>query len=163
MDDITQSGFRLLLLDLLGMADGSVRPADTTQPTEGDEYAIVQFSGSTPEGMGGTVFDPSDQDAEIREQLVEIMVTVDFFGPRAGVLAQRLPLVLTHDMATQRLEDLGLSFLATAEVRNLSSLELDRIKRYQVRLELQAVIQHTSPQPTGHIASVTIGFDTEQI
>lgn len=163
MDDATQSGFRLLLLDLLGMADGTVRPADTTQPTEGEEYAIVQFTSAESLGFGGSVFDEDDPDAGIREQLSQITVTVDFFGSRAGELATRLPLVLTHDMATDRLEALGLAFSDATPARNLSALELDRIKRYQVQVELQHVEQHTSPQSTGRIESVTIGLNAEQI
>lgn len=163
MDEATQSGFRLLLLDLLGMADGAVRPADTTQPTEGDEYAIVQFTSAESLGFGGSVFDEDDPDAGIREQLTQITVTVDFFGNRAGGLAKRLPLALTHEMATDRLEALGLSFNDASPARNLSALELDRIKRYQVQLELQHIEQHTSPQPTGRIESVTIGLTAEQI
>jgi hypothetical protein len=143
VDDITQSGFRILLLDLLGMADGTVRPADTTQPSEGDEYAIVQFSETDAQGFGGTAIDPDQLDAELRQQLHHLTVTVDFFGQRAGVLAQRLPLVLTHDVAIQQLDDLGLGLLDCSSARNLSALELDRIKRYQLRLMLSAVAQST--------------------
>lgn len=161
MDDATQSAFRLLLLDLLAMADGSVRPADSTQPTEGDEYAIVQFSESDYQGFGGSVVDADDIDAGIRAQLVQITVTVDFFGHRAGTLASLLPVVLTHDAAIQRLDDLGLSFVDASPARNLSALELDRIQRFQVRLELQAVQQHQSPTATGQIQSATVGFIAE--
>lgn len=163
MDDVTQSGFRLLLLDLLGMPDGSVRPADINQPTEGEEYAIVQFTSSDPQGFGGAVFDPDDIDAGQREQLAQVGVTVDFFGQRAGQLAQRLPLVLSHDHATDRLDAIGLALIDVSGSRDLTPLEQDRIQRYQVRVELLHIEQHTSPVPTGHIESFTIGFTAEQI
>lgn len=156
MNEQLQSQFRLLVLDLLGMPDGSVRPAGVTQPTEGDNFIIVEFSESDPVGTGGTTH---DGDVQTVHQYTEIAVTLDFFGANAGQYAQQLPAAMRLSVATQRLDVLGLGFLGSDKATNLTALEMDRITRYRAKFYFSLVGSISAPLSSIH--SIQIGLSAD--
>lgn len=157
MNEQLQSQFRLLVLDLLKLPDGAVRPAGITQPTEGGQFIIAEFSESDPIGTPSA---SHENDVQTAHQYNEITVTLDFFGKDAGQYAQQLPTALRLSMATERLDAMGLGFLSADRARNLTALELDRITRYQSKFYFSVVASISAPLLT--INSVEIGLNVNQ-
>ena len=156
MNEITQNKLRLLILTLLGMPDGSVRPADDSQPTEGDEYAIVQVSDMETQGWGG-----GNKDSY---QTGMATLTIDFMGDRAARNAHALPLAMQTNYATDMLIGLNVGFLGCSSARDLTSLEIERVSRYQIKMQLSYTARYEQPleiPDIGNIESVPIGMIAE--
>lgn len=140
-----QKKFRLLILDLLNLPDGAVRQADITQPLEGESYIIVQLNNVVPVGRPATQHKDGIQHVY---QNSELTLTLDFFGQEAFTLVNTLPIAFRSSTGVYGLDDLGLGFLGTDPVRNLSTLELDRVTRYQVNYHFSMVSNFTTQLST---------------
>lgn len=156
MNEQLQNEFRALVRDLLGLPNGAVRPADITQPTEGDQFIIVQFSETD---SVGTISNSYSSDIQTAHQYSEITLNLDFFGKNAGLQAQLLPAALRLSTATSRLDGLGLGFIGCDKARNLSTLELDRIARYQSKYYFSTVVSHSAPLLTINSVEITLNED----
>ncbi|MCH7305623.1 hypothetical protein MMP74_14765 [Acinetobacter sp. NIPH 1869] len=158
MTEEQQKKFRLLVLDLLALPDGAVRPADITQPIEGRNYILVQLSKVVPVGQPMT---RHENEIQHIYQNSELTLTLDFFGPDAFTFVNTLPFALKSSSGVYGLDDLGLGFLGTDPVQNLSALELDRITRYQVNYHFSMVSNFSTQLST--LDSVAICSQVNQI
>lgn len=156
MDNNTQIELRVLIQQLLGMPENSVRPADVSQPRTGSEYAIVQVSDMEAQGWGG-----SSKDAY---QTGVATLTIDFMGDRAARNARALPLAMQTNYATDTLIALNVGYLGCDMARDLTSLEIERISRYQIKMQLSYVAKYEKPldiPDAGNIETVPIGMIAE--
>lgn len=156
MDNNTQIEVRVLIQTLLGMPEHSVRPADTSQPIVGSDYAIVQVSDMETQGWGG-----SSKDAY---QTGIATLTIDFMGDRAARNARALPLAMQTNYAVDTLIALNVGYLGCDMARDLTSLEIERISRYQIKMQLSYVAKYEQPPQipdTGNIETVPIGMIAE--
>lgn len=156
MNETTQIELRVLIQTLLGMPDYSVRPADDSQPTDGFDYAIVQVSDMEAQGWGG-----GNKDSY---QTGMATLTIDFMGDRAARNAHALPLAMQTNYATDTLIGLNVGFLGCSSARDLTSLEIERVSRYQIKMRLSYTAKYEQPldiPDTGNIESVPIGMIAE--
>lgn len=156
MNESTLIELRVLIQTLLGMPEHSVRPADSSQPTSGSEYAIVQVSDMESQGWGG-----GSKDAY---QTGMATLTIDFMGDRAARNAHALPLAMQTNYATDTLIGLNVGFLGCSSARDLTSLEIERVSRYQIKMQLSYTAKYEQPldiPDTGNIESVPIGMIAE--
>lgn len=156
MDNNTQIEVRVLIQQLLGMPENSVRPADVSQPTTGSEYAIVQLTDMEAQGWGG-----SSKDAY---QTGIATLTIDFMGDRAARNARALPLAMQTHYAVDTLIGLNIGYLGCSSARDLTSLEIERISRYQIKMQLSYTTRYEQPPQipdTGNIETVPIGMIAE--
>lgn len=156
MNESTLIELRVLIQTLLGMPEHSVRPADSSQPTTGSEYAIVQVSDMETQGWGG-----GSKDAY---QTGMATLTIDFMANRASRNAHALPLAMQTHYATDTLIGLNIGYLGCNSARDLTSLEIERVSRYQIKMQLSYVAKYEQPPQipdTGNIESVTIGMIAE--
>lgn len=156
MNENTQIELRVLIQTLLGMPEYSVRPADDNQPTDGFDYAIVQVSDMESQGWGG-----GSKDAY---QTGMATLTIDFMGDRAARNAHALPLAMQTNYATDTLIGLNVGFLGCSSARDLTSLEIERVSRYQIKMQLSYTAKYEQPldiPDTGNIESVPIGMIAE--
>lgn len=128
MDETTiQAPFRLMLQALLGMPDNSVRPQDN-QPSEGDQFAIVQFVESEQLGWSGGNVGAT--------QSGTIAVNMDFFGDNAALYARQIKIAMQQDYAINELLKLNMGFLSCNNPTDLTALELDQTPRFRVKIML---------------------------
>lgn len=156
MDNNTQIELRVLIQQLLGMPENSVRPADVSQPRTGSEYAIVQLADMVGQGWGG-----SSKDAY---QTGVATLTIDFMGDRAARNARALPLAMQTNYAVDTLIGLNIGYLGCDMARDLTSLEIERISRYQIKMQLSYTARYEQPldiPDTGNIETVPIGMIAE--
>lgn len=154
MNEDTQEALRSLIRDLLGMPKGSVRPADENQPTEGDNYAIMQVTEMNPQGWAG--------ESEDAYQSGIATITLDFMGEKSGVYARNLNIALQSFYAVNILMGLNLGLLECRQAINLSAAEIERIKRYRVTLLLSYAFKYDRPDivndATGSIDNININL-----
>ena len=156
MNENTQIELRVLIQTLLGMPEYSVRPADDSQPTDGLEYAIVQVSDMEAQGWGG-----GSKDAY---QTGMATLTIDFMANRASRNAHALPLAMQTSHATDTLIGLNIGYLGCSSARDLTSLEIERVSRYQIKMQLSYTAKYEQPleiPDTGNIENVPIGMIAE--
>ena len=156
MNENTQIELRVLIQTLLGMPEYSVRPADDSQPTDGFEYAIVQVSDMETKGWGG-----GNKDSY---QTGMATLTIDFMGDRSARNAHALPLAMQTNYATDTLITLNVGYLGCSSARDLTSLEIERVSRYQIKMRLSYTAKYEKPldiPDTGNIESVPIGMIAE--
>lgn len=156
MNDDKLIELRVLIQTLLGMPIHSVRPADDSQPIDGSEYAIVQVSDTETQGWGG-----SSKDAY---QTGTATLTIDFMGNRAARNAHALPLAMQTNYAIDRLFFINLGYLGCSSARDLTSLEIERVSRYQIKMKLSYTAKYEQPldiPDTGSIETVPIGLIAE--
>lgn len=144
MNDDMQASLRVLIMTLLGMPSGSVRPFDN-QPTEGDSYAIMSEPDMQPLGWAGDSVDAY--------QTGIASFTIDFIGNNAGYLAGALKKVMQSYYASDVLQGLNLGFIDCSQARNLSMIELERTTRYQVVLTLSYSFQYDALADIGDIGN----------
>lgn len=140
MNESTQSALRVLIRDLLNMPLGSVRPADKCQPVEGETLASVKVSEVEVIGWAGV---SQDDEAQTRQQTVNVTLTIEFLGDEASSLVSLLPVVLQQPDAQARLTALNIGYLGAEPARDLSALELDRWSRYQINVQLSTLVSST--------------------
>lgn len=138
MNNEIQSKLRVLIRDLLDMPAGSVRPADINQPTEGDDYAIMQVSDMNNIGWTGESIDAY--------QTGIATITLDFMGNNAGTYARNLALAMKTFYATNELLKMNLGFMNCGNAINLSAAELERVKRFRVKLMLSYSFTYDRPK-----------------
>lgn len=158
MNDDMQASIRVLIMTLLGMPSGSVRPANQSQPTEGDSYAIMSAPTMIPVGWAG-----DDVDAY---QTGMASFTIDFIGTDAGYLAGALKKVMQSYYASDVLQGMSLGFMDCTQSRNLSIIELERTQRYQVTMTLSYSFKYDLPAGVmggiGNFEKVNITLIAEQ-
>lgn len=137
MDNNTQIELRVLIQQLLGMPENSVRPADVSQPRTGSEYAIVQLTDMVGQGWAGGY-------KHARQSSI-VTMTIDFMGDDAAKNANQLKIAMQTEYGLDKLYDLGIGYLSCSDPRNLTSLELERTKRYQVKLQLSYLTTYDMP------------------
>lgn len=170
MDNNTQIEIRVLIQQLLGMPENSVRPADTSQPRgsgnayddwgfknqpntlplgdsadpsiggfwkAANDYAIVQLTDMVGQGWAGGY--------KHARQSSTATMTIDFMGDDAAKNANQLKIAMQTEYGLDKLYDLGVGYLSCSEPRNLTSLELERTKRYQVKLQLSYLTAYDMP------------------
>lgn len=137
MDNNKQIEVRVLIQNLLGMPEHSVRPADTSKPISGNNYAIVQLTDMVAQGWAGGY--------KNSYQTTMATLTIDFMGDKSATYAQQLRMAMQTPYAIDRLFDLGMGFIDCSDPRNLTALELERVKRHQVRLQLSYEVQYIMP------------------
>lgn len=137
MDNNTQIEVRVLIQTLLGMPEHSVRPADTSQPIAGTDYAIVQVTDTVAQGWSGQYKDSYQTTIDT--------LTIDFMGNKSIDYASQLKIAMQTQYAQDALLDLGIGFIDCSEPRNLTALELERNKRYQVKLQLSYQVKYVMP------------------
>ncbi len=137
MDNNKQIEVRVLIQTLLGMPEHSVRPADTSQPIVGSDYAIVQVTDTVAQGWSGQYKDSYQTTIDT--------LTIDFMGNKSVDYASQLKIAMQTQYAQDTLLDLGIGFIDCSDPRNLTALELERVKRHQVRLQLSYQVQYVMP------------------
>ena len=137
MDNSKQIEVRVLIQNLLGMPEHSVRPADSSQPTAGINYAIVQLTDMVAQGWAGGY--------KSSYQATMATLTIDFMGNKSATYAQQLKMAMQTPYALDTLFDLGMGFIDCSDPRNLTALELERVKRHQVKLQLSYEVQYDMP------------------
>lgn len=151
---------RVLIQNVLGMPEYSVRPADESQPTDGSDYAIVQLSDAQSKGWasGGITL----------RQSGTVTLTIDFMGDNAKQYADQLSLAMQSRYAVDTLLALDMGYLECNPVRDLTALELERVKRYQVKLQLSYLSTYQVPttvppdyQEGKEFAAIPIGLIAE--
>lgn len=142
MDKQAQANLRTLLCELLGMPAKSVRPGDLNQPNEGDNYAIVRITSLRHLGW-------SDGDSGAIKQLSEAELTIDFFGESSLMHASRLHLALQSRIGLDQMTRMGVGYLGSSTVLNLTELELERVRRYQVVLTLSLMTNYDAAEENG--------------
>lgn len=156
MNETTQIELRVLIQTLLGMPEYSVRPADDNQPTDGFDYAIVQVSDMEAQGWGG-----GNKDSY---QTGMATLTIDFMGDKAARNAHALPLAMQTNYAVEAMVKLNLGYLGCSSARDLTSLEIERVSRYQIKMQLSYTAKYEQPLDvpnTGNIETVPIGMIAE--
>lgn len=160
MDNNTQIELRVLIQRLLGMPENSVRPADTSQPRAGENYAIVQQTDMVGQGWAGGY-------KHARQSSI-VTLTIDFMGDNAAHYANQLKIAMQTPYALDMLFDLDVGYLSCSDPRNLTALELERTKRFQVRLQLSYLTSYAMPdtvpdeyQYETNIETVPIGMIVE--
>lgn len=156
MNEVTLIEIRVLIQTLLGMPEYSVRPADDSQPTDGSEYAIVQVGDMETQGWGG-----GSKDAY---QTGIATLSIDFMGDRAARNARALPLAMQTNYAVDTLIALNVGYLGCDMARDLTSLEIERVSRYQIKMQLSYTAKYEPPPQipdTGNIETVPIGMIAE--
>ena len=148
MTESILAALRLLILELLSLPIGSVRPGGVNQPNEGKQFLIVTYNGAQHKGSGCSV-QHTNHTMQHAEQYIEHSLTIDFFGENAAAMAATLALALRSSHATSQLDVLGLGFLSADPCKNLTALELDRMPRYQAVYFFSAV-QRTAPTAFYH-------------
>lgn len=137
MDNNTQIELRVLIQRLLGMPENSVRPADSSKPTAGLNYAIVQLTDMAAQGWAGGY--------KNSYQTTMATLTIDFMGNKSATYAQQLKMAMQTPYAIDTLFDLGMGFIDCSDPRNLTAIELERTKRHQVRLQLSYEVVYDMP------------------
>lgn len=137
MDDNKQIEVRVLIQTLLGMPEHSVRPSDSSQPTDGSNYAIVQVTDVVAQGWAGGY--------RHAQQSSIATLTIDFMGDKSGTYANQLKLALQTPYALDTLFDFGIGFIDCSDPRNLTAIELERTKRHQVKLQLSYLTTYDMP------------------
>lgn len=160
MNDDKLIELRVLIQNVLGMPEYSVRPADESQPIDGSDYAIVQLSDTQSKGWssGGLT----------SRQSGTVTLTIDFMGNNAKQYADQLSLAMQSRYAVDTLLGLDMGYLECSPARDLTALELERIKRYQVKLQLSCLSTYQVPttvppeyQVDKEFAAIPIGLITE--
>ena len=160
MNDDKLIELRVLIQNVLGMPEYSVRPADESQPIDGSDYAIVQLSDTQSKGWasGGLIL----------KQSGTVALTIDFMGDNAKQYANQLSLAMQSRYAVDTLLSLDMGYLECSPARDLTALELERVKRYQVKLQLSYLSTYQVPttvppdyQEDKEFAAVPIGLITE--
>ena len=153
MNEITQAAVRVLIRDLLAMPMGSVRPGNQSQPTEGQTIACMVISELDSVGWSAV----SQQDTtQTHQQIVNVTATLDFLGDEAQTLANRLSVVMQRPDAQERLNALNIGYLGADSVRDLSALELDRLSRYQVKMQFSTLVSTIAD--VAHLETLTMGI-----
>lgn len=132
MNHSKQIEIRVLIERLLGMAENSVRPSDQSQPMEGENYATMQVSEVNTLGWSGN-------NANSKEMKI-YNLTLDFMGPLAVDYANDIDMAMKSRYAVDTLISMDMGFIECNSPRNLTALEMDRISRYQIKIQLSHAV-----------------------
>lgn len=155
MDELKETQLRLIIQAILGMPENSVRPQDN-QPSEGDQFAIVQFAESQLMGWSGSGVGA--------KQSGTITYNIDFMGLNSSKYATQLKIAMQYDYATSELQKIDLGFISVTDPTNLTALEMDQMQRSRVKLTLsfaEKYILEPNQTEIPTIESVPIGFVAE--
>lgn len=121
-----QRGFRALVRDLLSLPENTVRPANNGTPAGDPNLPLVTVLLVQEEtnGNGNTLF--SDGVGTLVDIATEgqypITLSLQFFRENAINNAGRLRKLIVHPLVHERLMALGLGFVSSTNVRNLTAL-----------------------------------------
>lgn len=132
---------RNLVRFVLGMPDGSVRPANQTAPSGGQtkEIATVLIMDVEDVGWAASTTEIDDVDPSARNEAIEVpqvfTASIQFFrspdADAAGIAkqstaafdrARRLPTLLQSQANTRAMAEMGLGFESASTARNLTKL-----------------------------------------
>jgi hypothetical protein len=137
MNETVQIEIRVLIQRLLGMPEFSVRPADDNQPIEGSDIAIVQLTDTESQGWAGN--------SSNAYQTSIATLTIDFMGDSSSDRSNALPLAMQTNYANDTLLNLDIGYLDCSSARDLTALEIERVKRYQVKMRLSYATTYSMP------------------
>ena len=163
--DQLHDGFRTALKELTGAPDNFFRVANQNAPVGESAYASVFFSTLQHTGQDTHEFVPiinTDQITEIVIGQRILNVSVQYFGANAVYNASRLKTLLTIGKASTKLKTIGLGFIKSSQVRDLS-VPVDTYfePRGQIDLEFHLIAKETDVVET--YGTFPIEMETENI
>jgi hypothetical protein len=163
--DELHDGFRLFIRQLLSLPENSVRIADQNAPVGNEPFISVKFSTLNNTGQDFHTYAPileSNQITEIAIGQRRLFVSLQFFKGAALNQASRLKTLLTMGRASTKLQTLGLGFVSSSDVRDLSAPDDTYFEsRSQIDLVFNLIAKETDTVDT--IGIVPIELQTEDI
>lgn len=163
--DQLHDSFRTYLKELLGFPNNYFRVANQNAPVGESPFATVLFSTIQHTGQDEHKFIPIGMTDQITEIVIgqrTLFVSVQFFGASAIYNASRLKTLLTLTKSSTKLKTIGLGFIKSSQVRDLSAIVDTYFEpRGQIDLEFYLIAKETDTLET--YGTFPIQMKTENI
>lgn len=163
--DQLNDGFRLLVRELLGLPANSVRLADQNAPIGNDPFVTVKFTTLAETGQDSHSYSAIGVTNNVLETGIgqrKLAISIQFFKGNATYQASRLKTLLTMETGSTKLRAIGLGYIKTSSVRDLSvSVGTYFEPRSQIDLHVHVIAKETAVTPT--ILRAPISMKTENI